>query len=45
VVDALQALRGAAKVTAVTLATEFGSFKRFARAAGLAVAEGREHCG
>lgn len=33
VVDALQALRGVAKVTAVTLATEFGSFKRFARAA------------
>ncbi len=32
-VDALQALRGVAKVTAVTLATEFGSFSRFERAA------------
>jgi transposase len=32
VVDALQALRGVAKVTAVTLATEFGSFSRFERA-------------
>jgi transposase len=31
-VDALQALRGVAKVTAVTLATEFGSFSRFERA-------------
>ena len=28
IVDALQALRGVAKVTAVTLATEFGSFSR-----------------
>lgn len=33
IVDALQALRGVAKVTAVTLATEFGSFTRFERAA------------
>jgi transposase len=33
IVDALQALRGVAKVTAVTLATEFGSFSRFERAA------------
>ena len=33
IVDALQALRGVAKVTAVTLATEFGSFSRFQRAA------------
>jgi transposase len=33
VVDALQALRGVAKVTAVTLATEFGCFSRFERAA------------
>jgi transposase len=32
-VDALQALRGVAKVTAVTLATEFGSFSRFDKAA------------
>jgi transposase len=32
IVDALQALRGVAKVTAVTLATEFGSFSRFERA-------------
>jgi len=32
VVDALQALRGVAKVTAVTLATEFGCFSRFERA-------------
>jgi transposase len=32
IVDALQALRGVAKVTAVTLATEFGSFTRFERA-------------
>lgn len=32
-VDALQALRGVAKVTAVTLATEFGTFSRFERAA------------
>ena len=31
IVDALQALRGVAKVTAVTLATEFGSFTRFER--------------
>jgi len=31
-VDALQALRGVAKITAVTLATEFGSFSRFERA-------------
>ncbi len=33
IVDALQALRGVAKVTAVTLATEFGCFSRFERAA------------
>jgi transposase len=33
IVDALQALRGVAKVTAVTLATEFGCFGRFERAA------------
>ena len=33
IVDALQALRGVAKVTAVTLATEFGCFRRFERAA------------
>jgi transposase len=32
-VDALQALRGVAKVTAVTLATEFGTLSRFERAA------------
>jgi len=32
IVDALQALRGVAKVTAVTLATEFGSFTRFEHA-------------
>jgi transposase len=32
-VDALQALRGVAKLTAVTLATEFGCFSRFAKAA------------
>ena len=32
IVDALQALRGVAKVTAVTLATEFGSFSRFEKA-------------
>ena len=32
IVDALQALRGVAKVTAVTLATEFGCFSRFERA-------------
>ena len=32
VVDALQALRGVAKLTAVTLATEFGCFGRFGRA-------------
>jgi transposase len=31
-VDALQALRGVAKMTAVTLATEFGTFGRFERA-------------
>ncbi len=33
IVDALQTLRGVAKITAVTLATEFGSFSRFERAA------------
>ncbi len=33
IVDALQALRGVAKVTAVTLATELGCFSRFERAA------------
>jgi transposase len=33
IVGALQALRGVAKVTAVTLATEFGTFSRFERAA------------
>jgi transposase len=33
VVDALQALRGVAKITAVTLATEFGTFSRFEKAA------------
>jgi transposase len=32
-VDALQALRGVAKITAVTLATEFGTFSRFEKAA------------
>jgi transposase len=32
-VDALQSLRGVAKLTAVTLATEIGSFSRFAHAA------------
>jgi transposase len=32
IVDALQALRGVARVTAVTLATEFGCFSRFAKA-------------
>jgi transposase len=32
IVDALQALRGVAKVTAVTLATEFGCFSRFEKA-------------
>jgi transposase len=32
IVEALQALRGVAKVTAVTLATEFGCFSRFERA-------------
>jgi transposase len=32
IVDALQALRGVAKVTAVTLATEIGCFSRFERA-------------
>jgi len=32
VVDALQTLRGVAKLTAVTLATEFGCFGRFGRA-------------
>lgn len=33
IVEALQALRGVAKVTAITLATEFGSFSRFEQAA------------
>lgn len=32
VIDALQSLRGVAKITAITLATEFGSFVRFNRA-------------
>jgi transposase len=32
IVDALQSLRGVAKLTAITLATEFGTFQRFARA-------------
>lgn len=32
IVEALQALRGVAKVTAITLATEFGSFSRFEHA-------------
>jgi transposase len=32
IVNALQALRGVAKVTAVTLATEFGCFSRFEKA-------------
>src|SRR5262249_53528124 len=32
VVDALQMLRGVAKLTAATLATEFGCFSRFGRA-------------
>ena len=32
IVDALQSLRGVAKVTAVTLATEFGCFSRFEKA-------------
>jgi transposase len=32
VVDALQMLRGVAKLTAVTIATEFGSFSRFEKA-------------
>jgi transposase len=32
IVDALQALRGVAKLTAITLATEFGTFRRFERA-------------
>jgi transposase len=32
VIDALQALRGVAKVTATTLVTEIGNFSRFARA-------------
>ena len=32
IVEALQALRGVAKVTAVTLATEFGCFSRFEKA-------------
>jgi transposase len=32
IVDALQALRGVAKVTAITLATEFGCFSRFQKA-------------
>lgn len=33
IVDALQALRGVAKITAITLATELGSFTRFEHAA------------
>jgi transposase len=32
VIDALQALRGVAKITAITLSTEFGTFARFERA-------------
>lgn len=32
IVDALQSLRGVAKLTAITLATEFGTFRRFERA-------------
>jgi transposase len=32
IVDALQSLRGVAKITAITLATEFGTFRRFERA-------------
>ena len=32
IVDALQSLRGVAKITAVTLATEFGTFRRFEHA-------------
>lgn len=32
IVDALQSLRGVAKLTAITLATEFGTFERFERA-------------
>jgi transposase len=32
IVDALQALRGVAKITAITLATEFGTFRRFEHA-------------
>ena len=32
VIDALQALRGVAKITAITLTTEFGTFARFERA-------------
>jgi transposase len=32
IVDALQSLRGVAKLTAITLATEFGTFRRFDRA-------------
>lgn len=32
VIDALQSLRGVAKVTAITLVTEFGTFARFERA-------------
>lgn len=32
IVDALQSLRGVAKITAITLATEFGTFRRFQHA-------------
>jgi transposase len=32
IVDALQSLRGVAKITAITLATEFGTFRRFEHA-------------
>jgi transposase len=32
IVDALQSLRGVAKITAITLATEFGTFRRFEQA-------------
>jgi transposase len=35
VVDALQALRGVAKITAITLATEFGTFRRFEHASAV----------
>lgn len=35
VIDALQSLRGVAKVTAVTLAVEVGTFRRFSRATQL----------